>query len=66
MITKYENKMLKLNDPLREHKAGSIVKIKTDKDGTPVDRYWRDRVKDAAIDGCVEFVETKTNSKGKK
>lgn len=65
MITKYEDKSLKLNVPLRGHKADVEVKIKTDKDGTPVDRYWRDRVKDAAIDGCVEFVEKKT-TKGKK
>lgn len=57
--------MLKINAPIRGYAEGAQIEIKTDKDGTPLDRYWRDRIKDAAIDGCVEFVDAK-KSKTKK
>ena len=56
-----KTKRLKLNAPLRKHPAGTIINIKANKDGVPLDKYWRDRLKDSAIDGCVEIVkETKT------
>ena len=35
-----------------------------DIDGIPTDRFWRNRIKDSAIDNCVEIVSTQT--KGKK
>ena len=68
MIKIYENKMIKLNTDLRGLKAGTTIGIKTDKDGTPLDRYWRNRMKDAPIDNCIEVVKTKvkTKTKGKK
>ena len=56
MIEKYENKRLQLNTNLRGQVKGTVVKIKVDKAGTPVERYWRDRVRDSKIDSCVEFV----------
>lgn len=62
-MTRYEKKKLKLNAPLRGNPKGTVVRIEVDKDGVPVDQYWRNRVKDAAIDGCVEFV--KPTKKGK-
>lgn len=57
-ITKdmYENKQLKLNTALRGHRAGAIVPIKTDKQGTPLDQYWRNRIKDSVTDNCVEII----------
>ena len=57
MIKDYEVKVLKLNAPLRGREAGDTVRVKTDKNGTPLDSYWRRRLKDAEIDGCVEFVK---------
>ncbi len=57
---------------LADKKEGDIVRIKcltvkekikegdkeVEKDRfIPEERYWRDRVKDAAIDKCVEFVD---------
>jgi hypothetical protein len=35
-----------------------------DIDGVPSDRFWRNRLKDSAIDNCVEIVSTQP--KGKK
>lgn len=51
--------MLKLNIALRGHDAGATVKIKTDKNGIALDPYWRRRVVDSRLDGCVEFVDNK-------
>jgi hypothetical protein len=64
MMKGYMKKQLQLNSDLQKHKKGSVIKIETDNKGVPVDRYWRDRVKDAKTDKCVEFV--KTSKKGDK
>ncbi len=57
MITKeiYDTKIIKINKPIRNHRVGDMVPAKFDKFGTPIDRYWRDRFKDAKIDKCVEL-----------
>lgn len=65
MITEYEVKTLKLNSALRGKKKGQIVRIRVDKDGIPIERYWRNRLKDAEIDNCVEFVKKKKKKKFK-
>lgn len=62
MMTGYENKMLKLNTPLAGRPAGAQVRIAVDKDGTPMDQYWRRRMKDAQTDNCVEIIEPKKAS----
>lgn len=60
MFKNYENKSLKikLNAPLRKHRKGTELEIKVDSDGVPIERYWRDRFKDAPIDNCLEIKET--------
>ena len=57
MVKGYENKKLQLNADLGGRKKGSTINIRVDSEGTPLDRYWRDRIKDAKSDKCVEFVE---------
>ena len=47
---------LKVLKDLPGYKAGQKVRIKTNND-IPVDRFWRDRLRDAEIDGCVEIVK---------
>lgn len=61
MLTNYENKSIsvKLNSNLRGLKTGTVVKVKVDKDGTPKERYWRDRMKDAKTDNCIEIIKKK-------
>ena len=39
------------------YKKGQIVTIETDKDGTPLERFWRRRFKDAKTDNCLEIVQ---------
>ena len=70
MITEYENKSfkeykqkIKLNAPLKNHPAGHVLSIDTDKDGVPLSRYWRDRLKDAKSDGCIELIKDQKRSK---
>tara|TARA_R110000851_G_scaffold31113_4_gene84432 strand:- start:1569 stop:1799 length:231 start_codon:yes stop_codon:yes gene_type:complete len=71
MINQYENKAfkaykqkIKLNAPLKGFPAGHRLEIDTDKDGVALSRYWRDRIKDAEIDGCIELIiETKRSKK---
>jgi len=53
---KLENKQLKLNTDLASHKEGEVINIQCI-GGVPVERYWRDRVKDSEIDECVSFVK---------
>lgn len=51
---------LKLNRDIKYNKKrfkqGQIIKIDVDINNTPLDRFWRNRVKDSSIDNCVEFV----------
>jgi len=76
MFTNYENKAMSqknykkkivLNANLKDYKAGDTVIIDTDKSGIPLALYWRDRFKDAEIDGCIEVVkEIKNTNKSDK
>jgi hypothetical protein len=59
----YENKRIKLNAPLRGHATGSEVTIKVDGDGVPMERYWRDRLHDAKVDNCIEFITSTSKRK---
>ena len=67
MIRRYEDKSfrklenkavkLKINTPLRGYSKGVELKIKVDPEGVPLERYWRDRLKDSKFDNCVEIIE---------
>jgi hypothetical protein len=37
-------------------KAGEIVEVPCDERGTPLDQYWRRRLRDAVKDGCCEII----------
>ena len=57
---------LKLNQDLKTPKGkltkGSTIEVE-DIDGVPTDRFWRNRIKDSAIDNCVEIVSTQKTKK---
>ena len=59
MIRNYENKKMKikLNKPLRGYPAGVKVRIDTDGQGTPLELYWRRRLKDSKTDNCIEVMK---------
>lgn len=55
---------LKLNADLGGKKKGTIITVEIDSNKVIIDQYWRRRLQDAALDGCVEIV--KNESKGDK
>lgn len=48
---------LKVNVPLLGVKAGDILKLECDSEGTPFDKFWRRRLIDAKTDNCCEIVQ---------
>ena len=36
-----------------------VVTVQTDSAGVPLERFWRNRIKDAEADNCVEIVKAK-------
>lgn len=47
---------------ITSHSKGTKVLVPTDKKGTPLEKFWRDRLRDAATDNCVEIVKPKTKA----
>lgn len=39
-----------------------IISVQTDDNGVPLERFWRNRLKDAKADNCVEVVTTRTQT----
>jgi len=48
---------IKINKPLPGYEVGRIIEVASDNEGTPLDFYWRRRLKDAESDGCCEIVK---------
>ena len=42
---------------------GEVVDVKVNAYGKPVDRYWRNRLRDANLDCCVEVMAAKPKAK---
>jgi len=60
---------IKLNIDLGKYKKDSILKIKVDDKGAPLERYWRSRLNDSKKDNCVEVITESnepTNNTNKK
>jgi hypothetical protein len=67
MISKYETKYvsLQVNLPVGGHKAGTVLKLRSDGNGKPLNSYWRRRIVDAKIDNCVTLLPTPKKKKKK-
>jgi len=48
--------LLRVLKPLPGRRAGEVVRVEADENGTPLSREWRRRLRDAKTDGCVEVV----------
>ena len=59
---------LEINTPIHGHPAGSTVRVQADEAGVPLEKHWRDRLRDAEIDYCVTVMKkspSKTSNKSK-
>ena len=67
---KLENKSITLrNDSqveLNGVEPGQTVTVETDRNGTPLDRFWRNRLRDAPYDGCVTDVNAASKKQAQK
>lgn len=55
---------LKINKdfPARKLKKGFVMSLFVDDNDIPLDIYWRRRLKDSQLDGCVEIVGNKKDT----
>jgi len=58
---------LKLNTDFslrnKNYKAGAVLSLEADEEGNLYDSFWSRRLKDSAIDTCVEIVKENKKSK---
>jgi hypothetical protein len=59
--------ILKLNQDLRTpygfKMKDEIIEVIGDSENVPLDLFWRNRLKDSAVDNCVSIVEETKKSK---
>jgi hypothetical protein len=57
---------IKINKPLKNYKANTVISIAAGKNKLPIEPYWRNRLKDAEIDNCISIVKKTTQDEVKK
>lgn len=57
---------IKILKPVGGYKAGEEIRIECDQSGTPLDKYWRRRLRDSKRDNCIEFVGDSLPKKAQK
>ena len=55
---------LLLNVGLKGYKAGQEIRVDSN-NGIPTDPFWHKRIKDSAVDICVEIIKETKKSKTK-
>lgn len=55
---------LKINKTFGKFIAGKFIDVLAIK-GIPLDQFWRDRIADSAIDGCVSIIKKQKSKKVK-
>ena len=58
-----KNIMIKIKKAVRGYPVDATVRVRVDKDGIPVDVYWRRRLKDAESDNCIEVMKAEKPKK---
>jgi hypothetical protein len=70
-LTSFYAMQIKILKPIfyldKVFKVGKEIEIKDDGKGNPLESFWRNRLKDAKLDNCIEVVNKSYNkSKNKK
>lgn len=56
-----------LNKTISKYTEGTELDIRCDKNGIPLEKFWRDRLKESEKDGCITLITEKPKkSKPKK
>ncbi len=50
---------VQINKPIPGGVVGIVTQVEVDSKNVPVEKYWRDRLKDAEVDNCIEIVKEK-------
>ncbi len=58
-MTKSETAVYMVNKTVHGVRAGTKMTLRVDKDGVPLEKQWRRRLRDAKIDNCISLVEEK-------
>lgn len=54
----HKTMIVTISKPLPGYTVGQTVRVKT-KNGIPVLKFWRDRLRDAKIDDCITMAKPK-------
>ena len=57
---------IKLNKDLGGFKQGNTLTLNTNKNGVPLNQYWRRRLEEAKIDSAIEILDNNKTSSNKK
>ncbi len=57
---------LDINKNILLNKPGSTINLDTDMEGTPLDYFWRKKLRDSAVDNCVSVQVDKSKTKKSK
>lgn len=54
---------IQVNFDVGKIKKGSQIMIDVDNAGIPLDKFWRKRLKDSAIDNCIQVTSLESDNK---
>ena len=47
---------IKINKSIPGYPSGATARVQADDAGVPIEKSWRDRLRDAKVDSCVEVI----------
>lgn len=53
---------IQVNINIGKIKKGSQIMIDVDNEGIPLDKFWRKRLKDSAIDNCIQVISADSDN----
>jgi len=48
---------IKIKTPFGKFKAGAGINVAANDKGVPLDKFWRNRLRDSKVDNCIEVVK---------
>lgn len=57
---------IKVEVDFSSYKKGQIINVPVDVNGVPLSLFWRRRLKDSKIDGCIKIIEQPKKEKSQR